>query len=138
MELLALFAKHLHVQVTVGFNPVLVDFDRERPNESQSALLVGEDSDDMGSAFDLLIKPLKHIGAFEMFVVFSGQPVKSKGFLDVLFHPRAELLILFLPAQEPGGQISAGFGGVAPVIKPPQFHSAIVAAFARQIVERIT
>ena len=33
LELLTLFAKHFHVQVTVGFDPVLMDFDRQRPNE---------------------------------------------------------------------------------------------------------
>jgi hypothetical protein len=30
--------------------------------------------------FDLLIEPLKHIGAFTMFVVFSGQPIKGQSF----------------------------------------------------------
>jgi hypothetical protein len=30
LELLALFAEHLHVQIAVGFDPVLVDFDGER------------------------------------------------------------------------------------------------------------
>jgi hypothetical protein len=29
LELLTLFAKHFHVQVTVGFDPILVDFDRQ-------------------------------------------------------------------------------------------------------------
>ena len=28
LELFSLFAKHFHVEITVGFNPVLVDFDR--------------------------------------------------------------------------------------------------------------
>jgi len=28
LELLALFAKHFHVQITVGFDPIFVDFDR--------------------------------------------------------------------------------------------------------------
>ena len=37
LKLLALFAQHFHVQVTVGFDPVLVDFDRQRPNEPQGS-----------------------------------------------------------------------------------------------------
>ena len=72
-----LFAKHFHVEVTVGFDPILMDFDRQRPDESQHALLAGKDANDM---LDLLIEPLKHIGAFTMFVVFSGQPIKGQSF----------------------------------------------------------
>ena len=52
----------------------------------------------MGSTFKLLVKPLEHIGAFEVFVVLSGQPVKGESFLDVLFDPRAELGVFLLPA----------------------------------------
>jgi hypothetical protein len=29
---LTLFAKHFHIHVAVGFNPILVDFDRQRTN----------------------------------------------------------------------------------------------------------
>ena len=72
MKLLALLAEHFHVEVAVGFDPVLVDLDGESPNEPQRALLVGEDANDMSAAFDLLIEPLEHVGAFKMFVVFSG------------------------------------------------------------------
>ena len=32
LELFALFAQHFHVQITVGFDPVLVDFDRQSPD----------------------------------------------------------------------------------------------------------
>jgi len=56
-----------------------------------------------------LASTLKHIGAFEMFVVLSGQPVKGQSFLNVFFLPRAELLISFLPSQKLGRQVSAGF-----------------------------
>jgi hypothetical protein len=38
MELLALLAKRFHVEVTVGFDPVLMDFDSERSNCVQSAV----------------------------------------------------------------------------------------------------
>jgi hypothetical protein len=46
-----LFAKHLHVEILVGFNPVLVDLDRQRTNEPQAALLIRKDSNDMSAAF---------------------------------------------------------------------------------------
>ena len=72
LKLLTLFAKHFHIQVAVGFNPILVDFDRQRPNEPQAALLIRKDSNDMGAAFKLLIDPLEHIGALKMFVMLSG------------------------------------------------------------------
>ena len=71
LELFALFAQGFHVEVTVGFDPVLVDLDGEGADEPQRTLLVGKDADDMGAPLDLLIEPLKHIGAFEMFVMLS-------------------------------------------------------------------
>ena len=74
--MLTLFAKHFHVQVAVGFDPVLVDFDRQRTDQPQGAVLIGKDSDDMGAAFELLVDPLEHVRAFEMFVVLSGQAGK--------------------------------------------------------------
>jgi hypothetical protein len=42
LEFFALFAQHLHVEVAVGFDPVLVDLDGESPNEAQCALLIGK------------------------------------------------------------------------------------------------
>ena len=137
MKLLTLFAKHFHVQVAVGFDPILVDFDRQRPNQPQAALLIGKDADDMGAAFELLIDPLEHVGALKMLVMLSRQPVKGQSFLDVFFHPGAELWIFLLPAKEPGRQVSAGFLGVTPIVKPAQFDQAVVGNFAGQIVERV-
>ena len=32
-EKMSLFAQHFHVQVALGFDPILVDFDLERSNE---------------------------------------------------------------------------------------------------------
>ena len=90
MKLFTLFAKHFHVEVTMGLDPILVDFDCESPDQPQGALLIGKDADDMGAAFELLVKPLKHIDALEMLVVLSRQPVEGKSFLDVLFDPRTE------------------------------------------------
>jgi hypothetical protein len=122
--LFSLFAKYLHVQVAVGLDPVLVDFDRKRPNQSQGTFLIREDSDDMGSTFELLVKPLEHIGALEMLVVPSGQSVKkSRSPQCSLFNPRAKFWVFLLPAKQPGRrQISASFPDVAPVVKPSQFH----------------
>jgi hypothetical protein len=87
----------------MGFDPVLVDLDGESANESQSTLLVGEDANDMGAALNHMIESLKHVGAFEMLVMFSRQPIESESFFNVLFYPRAETRILLLPAQQPGG-----------------------------------
>ena len=138
LKLLTLFAKHFHIQVAVGFDPILVDFDRQRTNEPQAALLIRKDADDMGAAFELLIDPLEHIGALKMFVVFSRKPVKGQSFLNVFFHPCAELWIFLLPSKEPGRQVSAGFLGVMSIVKPSQFDQAVVGNLAGQIVERVT
>ena len=62
LKLLTLFAKYFHIQVGVRFNPILMDFDRQRPNEPQAALLIGKDSNDKGAAFELLIDPLEQFG----------------------------------------------------------------------------
>lgn len=51
LKLFALFAQHFHVEVTVGFDPVLVNLDRQRTDQPQGAVLIGKDSDDVGSAF---------------------------------------------------------------------------------------
>ena len=48
LELFALFVEHFHVQIAVGLDPVLVDFDPKSPNKPQGALLIGKDADDMG------------------------------------------------------------------------------------------
>ena len=64
--MLTLFPKHFHIQVAVCFDPILVDFDRQRTNEPQAALLIRKDSDDMSAAFEFLIDPLEHIGALKM------------------------------------------------------------------------
>jgi hypothetical protein len=59
-----LFAKHFHIQVAVGLDPILVDLDGQSPNQSQAALLVGKDADDMGATLKLLINP-RQSGAFD-------------------------------------------------------------------------
>src|SRR4029077_12847595 len=77
LKLLTLFAKHFHIQVAVGFDPILVDFDRQRTNEPQAALLIRKDSDDMGAAFELLIDPLEHIGALKKQTTMSTFPRRT-------------------------------------------------------------
>jgi hypothetical protein len=47
--LLTLFTKHFHIQVAVGFDPVLVDFDCQCPNEPQAPLLIRKEWDDMSA-----------------------------------------------------------------------------------------
>jgi hypothetical protein len=56
LELLTLFAKHFHIQVAVGLDPILVDLDGQSPNQSQAALSVGKDADDMGATLKLLMR----------------------------------------------------------------------------------
>lgn len=135
--MLTLFAKHLHVQVAVSLNPVLVDFDRQRPNESQGALLVWKDADDLGSAFEFLIEPLEHVRALEMLVVLSGQPIKGQRFLHVFFHPRAEPRIFLLPANQPNRQGSTGFLSIASIVEPAQFDQTVVGNLAGQMVKGV-
>ena len=77
--------------------PTFVDLNRQRSDQPEATLRVRKDPDHMGPALELLIEPFEHIGAFEMFMMFLGQPVKSEGFLDITFHPLAEPGILCLP-----------------------------------------
>jgi hypothetical protein len=102
LELLTLFATHLHIQVAVGFDLILVDFDRQRPDQPLGALCPsGKIRMTWVLRFSSWLIRSSHVGAFEMFVVLSRQAVKSEGFLDVFFHPGAELRIFLLPAKQP-------------------------------------
>ena len=47
--------------------------------------------------------------------IVRGQPIKGEGLLDIVFDPRTEFRVFFLPAQQPGSEIAASFSGVAPV-----------------------
>ena len=80
-------------KVTVGFDPVLVNFDRQRPDQPQGALLIAKDADDMGAALEPLVDPLKPVRAFEMFAVLSRQTVKGKGFLIIALISALALLL---------------------------------------------
>src|SRR6185312_10583547 len=98
--------------------------------QPQATLRVRKDPNDMGPALELLIEPLEHIGAFEVFMMFLGEAVRSEGFLDISFHPLAELGVLSLPFAEPGDQVTAGLLDVAPIVKPAQFRQAVIVDFA--------
>lgn len=77
MIAIALLAQRFHVQITMDFDPILVNFERHRPDQPQGAVLIRKHADDMGSALRLLVDPLEHVRAFEMFVVLSWPPVKG-------------------------------------------------------------
>ena len=60
MELaLFLFSKRFHIQVAVRLEPTFVDLNRQRPDEPETILRVGEDTDHMGPALELLIESLQ-------------------------------------------------------------------------------
>jgi hypothetical protein len=86
---LFLFGQRFHIEVTMGLQPTFMDLDRERPDKPQATLRVRKDPNDMGPALEFLIEPFEHIGAFEVFMMFLGQSVKSEGFLDISFYPFA-------------------------------------------------
>jgi hypothetical protein len=71
----------------------------------------------VGAALEFLSESLRHIGAFEMLMMFLGEPIKGKGFLDIGFHPCAQLGILSLPLAQPDDQISPRLLDIAPFVK---------------------
>jgi hypothetical protein len=54
----------------MGLEPTFMDLDRQRPDKPQAILRVRKDPNDLGPALELLIEPFKHIGAFEVFMMF--------------------------------------------------------------------
>lgn len=118
----ALISQGFHVQVAVRLDPPLVDLHGQSPDQPQAAGLVGEDADDVCASLELLVDPLEHVGALEVFVVLARQTVKRPGLLDVALHPLAQPRILRLPAPQPGRQIPPRLLGRAPVVKPAQLQ----------------
>ena len=57
------------IQVAVRLEPTFVDLNRQRPDEPETTLRVGEDTDHMGPALELLIEAFEHIGAFDVYDV---------------------------------------------------------------------
>ena len=75
--LLLVLAQVVHVEVAVRLEPVLVHFDRERRDQPQAALNVGEDPHDVGAPLDLLVQTLEQVGRFEVFLMLARQPVEG-------------------------------------------------------------
>ena len=47
-------------------SPLVVLFEQDGADESDDGVLVGEDADDLGSAFDLAVEPLEGVGGVEL------------------------------------------------------------------------
>ena len=57
--------------------PVLVGLDGERSHEPQTTFAIGKGAHDVGTALDLLMEALQHVGRFEMLMMLTRQRVKS-------------------------------------------------------------
>jgi hypothetical protein len=68
-----------------------VRLDGERAHQPQATLAIGEDAHHVGTAPDLLIEALQHVGRFEMLMVLARQAVEGQRLVDVLFDPAGEL-----------------------------------------------
>lgn len=64
-----------------------MDLGAQRADQTHAGFGVREDPDDAGSALDLLVEPLKQVGALEVLVVLPRQPVKRQRLADVLLGP---------------------------------------------------
>ena len=89
----------LHHQVTHAFAvPRLVALKEVRADEPIAGGLIGEDTHDACSAFDLLHEPLHDVGRVDPPAMFRGQVVNGQGLFELL----ADLLscagLVFLPA----------------------------------------
>ena len=127
----------LHVEVTGAIEPFLMLLGSQCADQTQATGFVGKDADDLRAALEFLVEAFEQVGALEMFVMALRQAVKGEGFLDLRFDPSGQFRVFGRPAFEPGGEVLAGFGAVAPIVEPTQFGQAVVATFARQMVERM-
>src|SRR5215831_12179470 len=73
-----------------------------------------------------------------MLMVLAWQAVEGQRLDDVLFDPARKLWIFARPFGEPGSQIAARLGEIAPVIEPTQFLQAVIVDATRHVVERIS
>ena len=80
-------SEHLHVQVAVLLDPVLVDLHGEGSYKTQATVLIREDPDDERSALYLLVDALKHVRTSKMLVMLHGPAIVSERLFDVLFNP---------------------------------------------------
>ena len=65
-----LLLEEVHIQVAVIFEPPLVGFGAERPDQPQAPGRIQEDADYSG-ALDLLVDPFGQVGRSEVLVVLS-------------------------------------------------------------------
>ena len=68
-QVLLLLLEEAHIQVAVIFEPPLVGFGAEPPDQPQATGRIREDADHSGEALDLLVEPFEQVGRFEVFVV---------------------------------------------------------------------
>ena len=68
-----------HVKVAGSIEPFLVLFRGEGAHQAQAALLVGEDADDLGAAFEFLVEAFEEVGALEVFVMSLWETVEGEG-----------------------------------------------------------
>ena len=73
-----------------------------------------------------------------MLMVLARQAIESQCLVDVLFDPAGELGIFARPFGEPGGEIAARLGEIAPVVEPPQFLQTVIVDPARHVVEGVS
>ena len=129
--------ERLHIEIDRAVEPFLVLFAGECADEAEAALVVWEDADDVGAAFDFLVEAFEEVGAFDVFVVFARLAVEGPCLLDVFLDPCAESGVFWRPVVEPAAEVLACFCGVAAVVKPAQFGEAVVVGFAREMVQRV-
>jgi hypothetical protein len=71
-------------------------------------------------------------------MVLAQQPVKGQGLVDIIFDTAGELSVFARPLRDPGGQIAARLGGLAPVVERAQLLQTVAVDLARHVVERIS
>jgi hypothetical protein len=62
-------------------------------------------------------------------LVRQRQPIEAEGFVNILFHPLAELRIFLPPALKPLRQVFLYFGQILAVIESQQFLPAMHRTF---------
>ncbi len=66
----------------------------QRADQAPDGVLVGEDSDDIGSAFHLLVQPFQRVGRVELGSVLGGEAHEGKHIVLGLIHEAGELFEL--------------------------------------------
>ena len=53
----------------------LVNLDRQRPHQPQTALGVGKGAHYLGTSFQFLVQPFEHVGRLHVLMMLQGQPI---------------------------------------------------------------